>query len=76
MVKTAFTAEAKPSVPGQRTKIPQATWQAKKKKKTKKKRRKERKKFQGEAKFLFSPKEMVKSVSSRQRTLFEDVCVH
>lgn len=48
----------------------------KKKKKTKKKRRKERKKFQGEARFLFSPKEMVKIISNRQRTLFEDVCVH
>jgi len=48
----------------------------KKKKKTKKKRRKERKKCQGEARFLFSPKEMVKIISNRQRTLFEDVCVH
>ena len=76
MVRTLcfHRAEAKGSIPGQRTKIPQATRQAKKKK-TREKRRKGEKGVLGENKIPFSPKEMVKSISNRQHTLCEDVCV-
>ena len=46
-----------------------------KKKKTREKRRKGEKGVLGENKIPFSPKEMVKSISNRQHTLCEDVCV-
>ena len=46
------------------------------KKKKKKKRRKGEKEVPGGSKISFSPKEMVKSISNRQRALSEDVCVH
>ena len=49
--------------------------QKKKKNKTREKRRKGEKGVLGENKIPFSPKEMVKSISNRQHTLCEDVCV-